>query len=55
MITRLILLGVFWIGARYTAHAHPENMATTIVLALLAFVVIVSMILRSRWWKHPCH
>jgi hypothetical protein len=52
---RLILLGVFWIGARYTAYRHPEINVTTIVFALLAFVVIVSMILRSRWWKHSCH
>ena len=55
MITRLILLGVFWIGARYTAYRHPEVNVTTIALALLAFIVIVSMIFRSRRWKHPCH
>jgi hypothetical protein len=55
MITRLILLGVFWIGARYTAHAHPENMATTIVLALRAFVVIVSMFVPFRWRRRLWH
>jgi hypothetical protein len=52
---RLLLLAVFWIGARYTAYRHPDVNVMTIVLALLAFVVIVSMILRSRWWKHSCH
>jgi hypothetical protein len=55
VIARLILLGVFWIGARYTAYAHPENKATTIVFALLAIVVIVSMFAPSRWNKRPCH
>jgi hypothetical protein len=52
---RLILLGVFWIGARYTAYRHPEVNVTTIVLALLAFVVIVSMFVPSRWKKRSCH
>jgi hypothetical protein len=55
VITRLILLGVFWIGARYTAYAHPENNATTIVFALLAFVVIVSMFVPSGWRRRLCH
>ena len=32
------------IGARYTAYRHPEVNVTTIVLALLAFVVIVSFV-----------
>jgi hypothetical protein len=55
VITRLILLGVFWIGARYTAYAHPENKVKTIVFALLAFAVIVSMFVPSRWRRRPCH
>ena len=55
MFIRLILLGVFWIGARYTAYAHPEHMATTIVFALLAFAIIVSMFVPSRWKKRSCH
>ena len=55
MFIRLLLLGVFWIGARYTAYRHPEVNVTTIVLALLAFVVIVSMFVPSRWKKRSCH
>ena len=53
MLTRLILLGVFWIGARYTATRPQKTMATTIVLALLAFVVIVSMFVPFRWRRAP--